>query len=262
MKNFLISCLGLLLCVSALSQTSRKGLNYGVHVGWQFADNSESQMYDCSGKNNSANLQQILINNTNNYATLQDFYNDDFTIYEYPNNIAYKPTLSLGGTLQYYLTESFAIVFNVVYSSPSITHSNFSIKLASPGDNLSNEVLEQGTISAKESRLNVDLGIHKAFTQGIYKPFVECAVVGSFLETKSHEISIGNLTQSVLAYSNTDANTSFSKFGYGASCAAGLQFPLKERFYIYAGFSLSALHYGIVDTPFSLAKGFDVKILF
>lgn len=263
MKNFLISCVGLLSCLSAFSQTtSRVGLNYGIHIGWQLVGNAEAEMYDCRGGNNGADLEQILINNTYNYTQLQDYYNDDFTLYEYPNNITYKPALSLGGTLQYYLTESFAVVFNIVYLSPSIHHSNFSIKLSSPGDNLTNEVIEQGTVSAKESRFNIDLGVHKAFTTGTYKPFVECAVVGSFLETKSHEISIGNITQSVLSYSNTDANTSFSKFGYGASCTFGLQFPLKERFYIYSGISLATLHYGIVDTPYSLAKGIDVKILF
>lgn len=261
MKNFLIRIL-LILCIpfASFAQNSRTGLNYGVQIGWQWLGNEEAKLYNC-GPESDVNLNTVL-NYDNNRTKLEEYYNDGFTLYELPQNVKYKSTLSIGGTLQYYTTETFAIFLNAYYVSPTITNSSFSIKLDSQNGNLSNEVIKQGTITAKESRFNFELGIHKTLPSSAnYIPFFEFALAGSYLEMKEHDISIGNVTQSILYYSRTDANTEFSKFGYGASCAAGIQLPLSDKLYLYAGISASAVHYGIFDNAMSIAKSIDLKVL-
>ena len=263
MKGLSISIVCLLFLISPLAglAQSRIGLNYGVHVGWYNAGKDEAQMYDC-GINSKVNLRYILIENQTNYTKLKEYYNDDFSLYELPQNVAYKSTLSIGGTLQYYTTETFAIFANAIFASPSIKNGTFSIKLQSKTGSLSNEVIENGSITAKENRFNFELGIHKAFeTENKIYPYFETAICASFLEMKSHEISIGNLQQSVLSYSSTQNATNYSKFGLGGEVAAGVQLPLSEKFYLYAGLSLSALHYGIFDNACSFAKAIDFKLL-
>ncbi|MCQ2959365.1 MAG: hypothetical protein MJ198_04150 [Bacteroidales bacterium] len=263
MNNSLIKSFLFFLIIPILSfsqSKERTGLNYGFQLGWNSPGKQEAQLYNCN-KSSNVDLNYILTGNTTNYTKLQEFYNDDFTLYELPQNIKYKSTLTIGGTLQYYTSQTFAVFFNAIYESPSITNSNFSIKLNSKKGNLSNEVIQQGVISGKESRLNFELGLHKSFeNESIYHPFFDIAFVGSLLEMKSHEISIGNLKQSVLHYSQNNTNTTFSRFGYGTSCTLGVQFPIND-FILYTGVSLTAIHYGIFDNPVSIAKGIDMKFL-
>lgn len=262
MKQFLSIILVLgISSVAMAQQPDRTGLNYGVKVGWGWHGNAEAQMYAC-GPNNNVNLSSILIGNTTNYTKLKEYYNDDFTLYELPQNISYSPTLNVGGTLQYYVCKTFAIYFDGVYSAPTIKNSNFSIKLNSKKGSISNEVIEQGSIHGKESRLDLALGLHKTFQNGTnYQPFVGLAFVSSFLQMKSHEIAIGNLKQSVLNYSTENADNKFSKVGLGASCNAGVQFPISDKCYIYAGLKISAIHYGITNQTLSYAKGIDFSVL-
>ncbi len=250
-----------LVSMSGFAQSNRLGLNYGFQIAWYHAGDNEAKMYDC-GANSDVNLRQILISNTTNYNRLQDYFNDDFDLYELPHNVQYKSTLCFGATLQYYLQENFSIFLNINYVSPTIKNCSFSVKLASKSQGLSDYTLEQGSISAKESRFNFEFGLHKAFDiEKQIQPFVELACVGSFMEMKDHDVTIGNLTQSVLYYSNTDVNNNFSKFGIGASCAGGIQFNLSEKFLAYLGLNLSALHFGITEDSFSIAKSLDFKIL-
>lgn len=260
MKNFSIKIAPLLLLPLTSFSQNNPGLHWGVSVGWYAAGNSEAQMYNCSS-NTDVNLSQILISNTTNHSKLQEYYNDDFTLYELPQNIKYKQTISLGGLLQYNTSETFGIFLHATYVSPSIKNSNFSIKLISKSSNYSDNVIEQGMISAKENRFNFALGIHKLFdTKSPCKPFIEAAAEGTFLEMKSHEISIGNLTQSVLHYSQNDANTDFSKFGYGASLTAGVQIIVANVYPIFLGASISAMHFGITDNEFSYAKSLSCNV--
>lgn len=261
MKNSSIKIAILLFFLPFASFSQGKyGLHYGIILGWYAAGNSESQMYNCS-TSTDVNLSQIL-NNTTNYSKLQEYYNDDFTLYELPQNIKYKPTISVGGTLQLSNEdETFGIFLHASYLSPSIKNSNFSIKLLSKSTNYSDNVIEQGVISAKENRFNFSLGIHKLFRNDwTCKPYIEAALEGTFLEMKSHEISIGNLTQSVLYYSQSDANTNYSKFGYGASLSAGLKIPLVKTHSVFIGGSLTAMHFGITDDTFSYAKAINCYI--
>lgn len=247
--------------VNCFAQKDRIGLNYGFQLGWYRAGDNEAKMYDC-GANSEVNLRQILITNSTNHAKLQDYFNDDFDLYELPHDVQYKSTLCLGATLQYYLIKNFSIFLTVNYVSPTIKNCNFSVKLASKSQGLSDYTLEQGSISSKESRFNFELGLHKAFDiEKPIQPFVELTCVGSFLEMKEHDVTIGNLTQSVLYYSNNDVNNNFSKFGFGASCSGGIQFDLSEKFLVYLGINLSALHFGITEDTFSIAKSLDFKIL-
>lgn len=242
-------------------ESDRTGLNYGFHIGWQWAGNAEAKLYEV-GSEGTLNLNTILIGNTTNYTKLKEYFNDDFSLYEFPHDTKYKPTLSLGGTLQYYTRKTFAVYLNAIFLSPSITHCSFSVKLNSKKGSLSDEVIEQGSISGKENRLQFEVGIHKSFPiDALITPFIEVAGAASFMEMKTHEISIGNLNQSVLHYSNDDANSNFSKVGLGTSCATGIQLPLANKFYLYAGFSVSAIHYGIFDNALSFAKAIDVKVL-
>lgn len=251
-----------LLCLNIYAQEqNRIGLNYGFQIGWYDAGDNEAKMYDC-GVNSEVNLRQILISNSTNYTKLQDYFNDDFDLYELPQDVQYKSTVCLGATIQYFLKERFSIFLNFNYMSPTIKNSNFSVKLASKSSGLSDYTLEQGSITAKESRFNVEFGLHKAFDiEKQFNPFVELACVGTFLEMKEHDVTIGNLTQSVLYYSNNDVNNHFSKFGFGASCGGGIQLYLSEKFLAYLGVNLYALHFGITEDTFSIAKSFDFKIL-
>lgn len=260
-KRFYFVVVLISLCVNCFAQRDRIGLNYGFQLAWYHAGDNEAKMYDC-GDNSDVNLRQILISNSTNYTKLQDYFNDDFDLYELPHDVQYKSTLCLGATLQYYLQEKLSIFLNVNYVSPTIKNCNFSVKLASKSQGLSDYTLEQGSISSKESRFNFELGLHKAFDiEKQIQPFVELACVGSFLEMKEHDVTIGNLTQSVLYYSNNDVNNNFSKFGFGASCSGGIQFDLSEKFLVYLGLNLSALHFGITEETFSIAKSLDFKIL-
>lgn len=247
-------------CLTA-QENDRTGLNYGFHVGWQWVGNAEAAIYE-TGTEGNLNLSSILISNTTNYTKLKDYYNDDFSIYELPHNTKYKPTLSFGGTLQYYTSNTFAIYMNALFSRPSITHCSFSIKLKSKTNSLSNEIIEQGYISGKENRLQLELGLHKTFPlEATVIPFIDVAFATSFLEMKNHELSIGNLNLSLMQYSRTDTNTNYTKWGMGTSCGTGVQFPLANKFYVYTGLSLSVIHYGIVDKNYSFTKSIDIKIL-
>ncbi|MBO7124267.1 MAG: hypothetical protein J6V74_00295 [Bacteroidales bacterium] len=266
MKGLSISIVCLLFLVSPLAglAQSRVGLNYGVHVGWYSAGKNEAKMYIGRdyGVSSRTDLQYLLIDNETNYTKLKEYFNDDFSLYELPQNVAYKATLSIGGTLQYYTTETFAIFANAFFASPSLKNGTFSIKLKSKQGSLSNEVIEHGSITAKENRLNFEFGVHKAFkTKTNVLPYVETAVCASYLEVKSHEISIGNVKQNI-TYSNSQNSTTFSKCGYGGEITGGVQFPISDRFYLYSGISLTAYKFNIIgQTPFSLAKSIDFKLL-
>ncbi len=265
MKGLSISIVCLLFLVSPLAglAQSRVGLNYGVHVGWLNVGKEEAQMYIGEyGVNSKIDLQYLLIENETNYTKLKEYYNDDFSLYELPQKVAYKSTLCIGGTLQYYTTETFAIFANAIFASPSIKNGTFSIKLQSKTGSLSNEVIEHGSITAKENRFNFELGIHKAFkTKTNILPYLEAAACLSYLEVKSHEISIGNVKQNI-SYSNSQNSTTFSKCGYGGEIAGGIQFPLSEKFYLYSGISVTAYKFNIVgQIPFSFAKAIDFKLL-
>jgi len=266
MKVLSINILTLICCIGTLqtfsqTQDDHRTFSYGINLSWIFPGNTEAQMYEC-GKESSVNLSQILISNSTNYTKIKDYYNDDFSLYELPHDITYKSTIRIGGRINYAITQFFTTFFNVNYYSPRITHSNFSIKLASKKSAYGDDVIQQGTIAAKENRLDMVLGLQKVFNlQKEILPYAEFAIVGSYLKMKTHEISIGPLTQSVVAYSNSDANTTFSKFGYGASLSIGAQIPKLLNYSIAVGLTLSALRYGIVDNELSFGKSIDCIII-
>ena len=250
------------MSLSAFAQKNDKiGLNYGVRIGCLWADKSEAKLY-YTGANENFKLSNVLISNTTNYTKLKEYYNDDFSISEQPHDAKYKSAITIGATLRYDFSETLGIFINGTYLSPTITNCAFSIKLKSKSTATSNNVLEYGAITGKETRFDIDLGIHKTFAgSSSYAPYIEAALSGSFLKMKTNEVVIGNLTQSILYYSNDEANNTFSKFGYGASIEGGLQIPLAQKFTLYTGLKLATIHYGIFDNKFSLAKMIEVTII-
>ena len=251
-----------LISLSAFAQENDKsGLNYGVKIGCLWADKSEAKLYYAGAKENFK-LSNILISNSTNYTKLKEYYNDDFSISEQPHDAKYKSAIAIGATLRYNFSKTFGLFINGTYLSPTITNCAFSIKLKSKSTSTSNNVVEYGVITGKETRFDLDLGVHKTFAgSSPYAPYIEASLSGSFLKMKTNEVVIGNLTQSILYYSNDEANNTFSKFGYGATVEGGLQIPLAQKFMLYTGLKLAAVHYGIFDNTFSLAKMIDLTII-
>jgi len=240
---------------------SRIGVNLGVTTGFYFPSNNEAQFYNGSPYSR-AKLDDVLFS-FSNYTIISEELQDDFTIYEYPLKMKYTPNLSIGGTLQNYLSESLAI-YTTISMVNLKANGVYVLKLNSPSQGaLIDENAVNGTITGSESRFNFDFGFHGLLqSKTKFIPFIEAAISGSILQVKEHTVSIGTFTQSMQYSENLNTSKLFSTVGYGLQLGTGIQFPVSNKFYVYSGITISGIKYKLVESSMSLQKAIDIKFLF
>ncbi|MCL2327128.1 MAG: hypothetical protein FWC39_01305 [Bacteroidetes bacterium] len=258
----------LILCIAAITQLhaqNREGLNYGLRIGALFANNKTAEYFN--GGLNSMNAINYILSYPEHHDQISNYFNSDFSLVNpsFPAIMRYKPSLQIGGTLQYFFNEKFAFIGTVNLAKVR-SQGVFQIKLASPpqpplmGDNL-----QQGFITSTENRFGLELGAHygKPFENSPISPFVEGGALVAALTASSNALEIGDFTYTLYNKSNSNTESNRNYFGYGAFASVGVKMPLEGKATFMLSFDMRGIKFSSLPPDgFTLQNSVTFTVLF
>ncbi|MDR1761723.1 MAG: hypothetical protein LBR55_04675 [Bacteroidales bacterium] len=258
----------IILCITALTQVyaqNREGLNYGLRVGALFASNKTAEYYN--GGINSLNTINYIFSIPEYYEQISEYFQSDFSLYNpsSPAVMRYKPSLQIGGTLQYFFNEKFAFITTVNLAKVR-SEGVFQIQLASPsqssqmGDNL-----QKGVITSTENRFGLELGAHycKVLENSPVSPFVEGGALVAALTANNNALEIGNFNYTLYHKSDANNDTNKNHFGYGAFASVGAKLPIETKVILMLSFDMRAVKFSsLPPDAFTLQNSMTFSVLF
>lgn len=241
-KNLIALFFSISINLSVFSQSineNKEGFFFGISLG-ALIPNDESANYYSADPSKTNSIENLMRMPHEGYSDLYDYFaneiiKDDFIISEYPtNNMNYKITYALGGVLGYNINSRWGLFGDISFSRLS-AEGAFVITTSSP-TNLSEDNTQLGTITAKESRLNIDLGL-KINLKPIGKtcPYLEPAFNLNIVEVLEHDMQLASITRSLMLYKDPYLNEEAGGTGIGISLGGGLLFNLNKKFYANLG---------------------------
>jgi hypothetical protein len=245
-----------------LHAQNREGLNYGLRIGALFANNKTAEYFN-GGTNNA--LYHIL--NTPEYAQqISEYFDSDFSLVNpnYPAMMRYKPSLQIGGTLQYFFNEQLAFISTVNLSKVR-SEGVFQIQLASPAQSPSmSDNLQEGFISSTENRFGLELGAHygKSIKDSRISPFIEGGALIGALAAISNSMEIGDVSYTLYS-TNNSTEDKHSYFGYGGFVSVGAQIPLDNIATFMLSLDMRGVKFSsLPPNAFTLQNSITVSVLF
>ena len=258
----------LILCVAAITQLhaqNREGLNYGLRIGALFANNKTAEYFN--GGTNSLNAINYILSYPEYHDQISNYFNSDFSLVNpnYPAIMRYKPSLQIGGTLQYFFNEKFAFITTVNLAKVR-SQGVFQIRLAAPpqppqmGDNL-----QKGIVTSTENRFGFEFGAHycKLLENSPVSPFIEGGALVAALAASSNAIEIGDFSYTLYNKSNGNTESNHNYFGYGAFASVGAKFPIEGKATIMLSFDMRGVKFSsLPPNGFTLQNSVTVTVLF
>lgn len=253
------------ICSSAQETISKEGFYFGINVGAFFGNDNDAEYYNADNTKNNSLAKLLALN----YSGYDDFYDylalevigDDFTIIEQATgNMNYNPSFLIGGHLGYNFSERVGIFAELGYSNLKAEGTFVIQTLAAPIGNEDNT--QTGSITGKENRLNVDLGLRmNILSNGKVLPYIEGGGNLNFVEVKSHEMTLAGITRSLIIYYDPYSTNEQKGTGLGIWLGAGIQFNLNERYYCQLGGKLMYQQTSLADTKLRLNESLFIRFL-
>lgn len=260
----------LLFCIATIMQLhaqNREGLNYGLRIGALFANNKTAEYFN--GGTTGMNAIHTILSYPEYHDQISDYFNDsDFSLVS-PNSPAimrYKPSLQIGGTLQYFFNEKFACITTINLAKVR-SEGIFQIQLASPpqGTQVGNSNLREGVITSTENRFGLELGAHYThlLENSPVSPFIEGGALVSTLAASSNTLEIGNFNYTLYNKSNGNTESNHNYFGFGAFASIGAKMPLEGKVTLMLSFDTRAVKFSsLPPNAFTLQNSVTVSVLF
>ncbi len=233
-----------------------KGLSYGFNFGVYFPGNKTANYYNGSGRNN---LHDAIISTTNYlyqpryiYDSIKNkIFKNDFAIKELPQHMRYSVATNIGFYTKFNFDDNFGMYLEINHAKLKTTDKvTFDVF-----NGVSIKNVSAYSIHAKESRVDINLGIMRSFgKRRIFKPYVEGAFNLNNTKVLSADINFDytengitkNLTYSYLYQDYQYFIKRDDGIGYGVLAGGGVQVIVNQAMLLYTGidFTLKKIHLG------------------
>lgn len=247
-----------------------KGLQYGFNFGVLFPSSKTANYYN-GDQSNTLSLKRAIIdsgywNGSVNYTHKEIrekvFNGDDFEISELPLKMKYSVATNIG----FYVKE------NIKDNIGVFLEFNFAKLTAEDKFSLERRNMPPGSIVepyffklyAKESRVDINLGISKSFgTPQRFKPFASAGLNMNNTKVLSADALIGDSKYSYLNPYNEYYGIRDYGIGYGVLLGGGLQIIASQSLLMHTGidFSLKKINLGD-NKKYNLNTVFYIRLLF
>ena len=259
----------LILCTAAIAQLhaqNREGLNYGLRIGALFANNKTAEYYN--GGINSLYVINTVLDYPEHREQIINYYNSNFFLVNEssPAIMRYKPSLQIGGTLQYYFNQKFAFITTINLAKVR-SQGVFQIQLVSPPQSpqMNDQGRREGTITSTENRFGLELGAHycKILENSPVSPFVEGGALVAALNANSNAIEIGDFSYTLYNKSTGSTSDNRNYFGYGAFASVGAKVPIEGKATLMLSFDMRGVKFSsLPPNGFTLQNSVTVSVLF
>lgn len=157
----------------------------------------------------------------------------DFQMGEYPENVRYNLSVSIGGVLGYYVSEGTALFVEGMFSRLR-TKDVFTLEVESGNPTITEPDYELCGIDGFEERLDVTAGVHVDFDpleQGTL--YMQLGAMLNATRARKNEITIRTLKYTLWQWnenSNAYQNVDFGGLGFGGKAGLGYRFKFNEQF--------------------------------
>ncbi len=220
---------------------------FGITAGSLFANKHTTRRYDGSDIEYDNVYDFSFQTYINQQVIYKQIFNDlgqrDFSIGEYPENMRYKPSVTLGLSTGYYFSEATAAFIEVNVSRLKIIDA-LTLNVVDAGSTLSEPIIEIAAITGKEDRMDIIGGLHSDFTYGERLMFY--GEVGGILNStraRYNDVVVKGRTYVLTSYNKNNSSAypgaDWGGLGYGFMFGLGVRYKFNKE----ASFDLGASMY-------------------
>ena len=200
----------------------------GVNVGTFFANNNTAALYDGSEKFTPYGVNYILTRPAN-YSVFLNYFNQNYTLEELPQNPSYSIALDLGLHAGFHLGSISSIFVDINLSNLAVKDV-FTVLIDDPNNRAIEPIYEQIPIYGEEKRININLGNQLNFFNK-NNTTLYWSLFGNFntIQLERNYFVIDNKEYEIAHITALQPDVKPNGIGYGVGTGLGFKYQLAPQ---------------------------------